>query len=68
MSEFIFSSLFPFSFSQINLLLSLLSSTVGQQPLRRLITPIGFGDKFLKSKLYWSFRSSLFWKGLWSRL
>jgi hypothetical protein len=34
------------------------------QPLRRLITPIGFGDKILKLKYLSGFRSSLFSKGL----
>jgi len=37
---------------------------VEPQPLRRLITPIGFGDKILKLKYFSGFRSSLFSKGL----
>ncbi|PAV12000.1 hypothetical protein ASJ81_08160 [Methanosarcina spelaei] len=33
-------------------------ATVDPQPLRRLITPIGFGDKFFKSKRYLVFDQS----------
>ncbi|WP_155396759.1 hypothetical protein [Methanosarcina barkeri] len=39
-----------------------MTATVDPKPLRRFVTPIGFGDKFLKSKCYWGFRSSLFEK------
>jgi len=39
-------------------------ATVGPQPLRRLITPIGSGDKFIKPK-YWLrvFGQAFFEKG-----
>ncbi|WP_155396653.1 hypothetical protein [Methanosarcina barkeri] len=36
--------------------------TVDPKPLRRFITPIGFGDKFFKSKRYWFFAQAFFEK------
>jgi hypothetical protein len=39
-----------------------LSATVGPQPLRRLITPEGFGGKTLKSKRYAVFDQTFFEK------
>jgi hypothetical protein len=41
---------------------NLWAATVGPQPLRRLITPIGFGDKAFKSKRYIVFDQTFFEK------